>query len=147
MIKVYLIVVLILFSGCEKKYEHVIMDINSTSTVVPHKLAKRYKEYWENFSDNKFDKTYKIELPYLQFIKNISWYKNFRGTSTGNFSIEGVAAKKIDDNIIHIRTKIISNGQEEKFYDRWIFVNNVWYHYYYPSLLPPDIKEYRKRFN
>jgi len=138
------------FTGCEKKestkqYQYAFIDNNLTieNDIKDLKLLKRnFRDYWEASSRGDLNTSYMLELPYLNFIKPLEWYRDFKQDDKRHYKATMLQLKsETDDNeIALIRTNYKSNVMDINLTEKWIYVNGQWYHYYSQSLLPPPPK-------
>lgn len=134
-----LLLALILFSGCEKKYEYVSRDANvSLESKEARALVKRYEDYWEAKSKGEYDKSYRFELPYLNFLKHVRWYEQFHAADRKFYHVTLLYIEWDDKHPgkAKVRTKIDLKNNTYSFFDVWYSVNNRWYHTYSQSILP-----------
>jgi hypothetical protein len=126
-------------------YVYVSMDNNITVSkdiVKYEELKRRFSEYWEAASLNDFNTTYEYELPYLNFLKSLDWYIDFKQGSKKHYKVLTLDVKTEfgDSDIAIITMKVELNNFTRKIADKWVLVNGIWYHYYSQSLLPPPPK-------
>ncbi len=139
--KLFLLVLLLFFLGCEEKYTNVAIDqnisIDKNITNVEN-LKLRYQEYWEVFSKGEYDKSYAYELPYLNYIKSLQWYKDFNRIRKNDYKVSMLNIKSYpyDAKVALVRTRFQSPHKTFELSDRWVQVGDTWYHYYKQSLLP-----------
>lgn len=141
-VSIALVLSIILFSACERKYQFVSRDSNLTlNTDIEKKLSQRHLDYWEAYSQKKFDESFTFELPYLNFIKGKEWYDAFFSSNNQNYKIVQKGIKLTDKDSAIVTTKYIRKKNTYTFQDRWYRVNGTWYHWYRRSKLPkPDDK-------
>jgi len=136
-----LLAILFAFLGCSSSYTYV-SKLPSAETKKPilQQLSDRHLKFWELFSEKRFDDTYTIELPHLQFQKSLEWYHDFYSTNNKGYTVSQVAIKEVDDNrAIVITRSQTKGGLITEFEDRWVLVDQKWYHYFEFSKLPsPD---------
>jgi len=129
---------LFLFSGCSLSYQYAFMDpqlkIEEESL---KKLAQRDLLFWEYYSNKDFEKSYALELPHLRFLKSLEWYKTFNEPNRKGYKITLLSIKSIDDNKAIIQNKYEDSEENSLILeDRWVLVDEEWYHYFEFSRLP-----------
>ena len=125
-------------AGCASSYQYASKDPSLQITDERIKaLSERDLAYWEYFSKNDFDATYKYELPHLQYLKSLAWYKNFYASANKNFTMQQskITLVNSDRAIIkhHFRDK---EGNSLELEDRWVLVKDTWFHYFDLTKLP-----------
>jgi hypothetical protein len=141
---------MIIFIGCSKtdevetyKYvsidENISIDNNITNT---EKLITTYKKYWEASSKGDLNSTYTMELPYLNFIKSLKWYRDFKADDKHGYKATALKmeADALDHDVVYIRSNFKSKVMDVNLTEKWIYISGAWYHYYRQSLLPPPPK-------
>lgn len=132
--------------GCNDKYaDYVTTDQNLTieeSVLESENLLERYKEYWYYFGKGDYDNSYEYELPYLNFLKSLEWYKEFHQANQKNYRVTllSVTVEKNNANIVYMRSRFTTPTHGYELSDKWLRINNKWYHYYSQSILPPAPK-------
>ena len=100
-------------------------------------LTKSFQKYWKNRGEREFDKTYDQELPYLQYIHSRKWYKDFFIDAP---KFRKVLIKKVHSctqNVCILGILLFKDTSSPIYlYDKWIRVNDKWYHRYSDSYLP-----------
>jgi hypothetical protein len=98
-------------------------------------LKNKFIQYWSLRAEKKFDKTYKFEMPYLRYLYSKDWYEDFFSTAP---KIRKISIKKIDckNNICRIGIVLYTKRNYIYIFDKWIKVDNVWYHRFNDRLLP-----------
>lgn len=132
---IFCFLIILFLQGCEK-YKFASIDAN-ISDDIPSDLKKRYLNYWESKSKNDYKVTFTLELPYENYLKPLEEYISFQTATKTKYKIKALNIKKpfIDTFII---TSEIDFGYKKTLQnDKWIEVNGIWYHYYYPNILPP----------
>lgn len=132
----FFVFVFIFVLGCSQNYnKYVNVDSNIT---IDSDLKKRYLEYWLYKSEHNFEEAYKYELPYLNFVKNLEWYKEFNAESKKHFATNllKIDINKKDTDIVYIRSNFKAKYLDSNVTEKWIKVNGTWFHYYSQSLLP-----------
>lgn len=133
------------FFGCESKYTNVSLDqnisIDENVTLVSN-LEERYLQYWEAFSKGEYEKSYAYELPYLNYLKSLQWYKEFHRTRRTDYKVKllSIDIADNDSNIAYLKSEFISPRNTITLLDKWIKVENSWYHYYKQTILPEPPK-------
>lgn len=134
---IFFSVILLIFTGCEKKYKYSTLDQNLTfASDEARKLSKIHQKYWEMYSQKKFSNTYPYELAYMRFLHSLEWYKLFLASNKANYTViqEKIV---IDGNSAVVKTKhIYDNNKTAVFYDPWYNVNGTWQHEFKDSILP-----------
>lgn len=131
------------FSGCEKKYDYISKDVNLTiKDDKTEELVERSMDYWEAMSKGEYDRTYDYELPYLNFLKDRSWYIEFKTGSRTQYTVnlKRVTYDARDEDIAKITTFVDLGHTSYTFEDPWYNINGTWYHFYEQSLLPKRFK-------
>jgi hypothetical protein len=128
------------FGGCVSSYQFAFKDPSLQLKDESLKaLSQRDLSYWEHMSQKEFDASYDYELPYLRYLKSLEWYKNFNATNNQKFTI-----KQYDITLVDSHRAIIkhyyhgSDGHSLNLEDRWVLVQNEWFHYFELSKLPID---------
>ncbi len=130
------------FAACERhNVSNVTVDSNfSIDTQIENvdDLIDRYKNYWAYFSAKEFEKSFKYELPYLNYIKPLSWYKEFHSANVKKFSVKllDMQIEEGDSHIVYIRTRFHTKSDETVASDKWVLVDGEWYHFYSQTVLP-----------
>jgi hypothetical protein len=143
----FFLIPLLFFLGCEEKYKYVTLDSNLTFETLesPQVLKKRFQEYWEYRSQNNFQASYEYELPYLKLLKNKQAYQSFFSNNKySNISLKKVSSgnnQEADIALLWIK-KYNVNGETSQYQDKWVYIDNNWYHYYHASILPPAPRLY-----
>ena len=132
-----LLLLALLFSGCEKKYTHISRDANMTlKTPVEEALSERAMDYWEAFATKQFDEAYSYELPFQRYTKSLKWYKQFNKGNEKNYTLvqKEIVFKDADRAII--KTLFQMKNSHYMMSDKWYLVNGQWYHKMKTTLLP-----------
>lgn len=102
-------------------------------------LSARDLTYWEHFSQKEFDASYAYELPHLRYLKPLEWYKNFNAPNKQHYTME-----QYDITLVDAHRAIVKHYYKDKegnhleMEDRWVLVQNEWFHYFEFSKLPLD---------
>ncbi len=142
---------LILFViGCEKKtpekeYQYAFIDVNLTveNDIKELKVLKNnFRDYWEASSKGDLNASYALELPYLNFLKSLEWYRDFKADDKRHYTATmlRISSENNDSEVAFVRANYKSNVMDINLTEKWIYVNGEWYHYYSQSLLPPPPK-------
>ena len=148
----FYILVITLMLGCSREeinYQYVSIDekVRQSSNFEKNReLVKRFSEYWEATSLKDFETAYNYELPYLNFLKSLDWYLEFKTVSKKNFktTMLSLTEDKDDKDIVHVRLNIKSKKVDANVTEKWININGTWYHNYSQSILPPKPPRIRK---
>lgn len=112
------------------------LEINFASGILmKSSLKNRFVNYWNYRAHKEFYKTYKFELPYLKYIHPKEEYEDFFNDAP---RIKKVMVKHLEckDNICYVGM-VLKIGREYVYYkDKWIKVDNIWYHRFKDSALP-----------
>ncbi len=150
--KSFVIVVLctLFIMGCDKKelvtqYQYAFIDGNVTieNDIKDLKLLKNnFRDYWEASSKGDLNSSYSLELPYLNFLKSLAWYRDFKQDDKRHYKATMLHIKAEDDDneVAFVRTNYKSDVMDINLTEKWIYVNGQWYHFYSQSLLPPPPK-------
>jgi len=106
---------------------------------LPKDLKVRILNYWENRSKKNFEATYQIELPYLKYLHTKEWYEKFFQDATLFSKVKIKKITQCDENICTVGLLLNPKFSPETnifLYDKWIKVDNLWYHKYVDSALP-----------
>jgi len=105
---------------------------------IPNALKERFIEYWSNRGEKKFNVTYSMELPYLQYIHSKNWYKNFFSSAPTITKIEVLNKKQCTKKSCLLWMALYKQNYQEPIYlyDKWLKINGMWYHKYDDSILP-----------
>ena len=136
-----LVASLLAFVGCEKRFEHVIIDdrnVTTNNNQQYERLVQRYAEYWDCMSKKDFDCAYRYEMPYQRFLHDLHWYKSFNRNNDQNYKIILLGIIPKEENKVLVKSKFISNDKKVTyvFYDKWYNVDDEWFHRMKVSLLP-----------
>ncbi len=141
---------LVLLVGCNKKgpqkeYIYAFVDENLSvdgNITQPHQLQERFRDYWEASSRGDLNASYALELPYLNFLKSLEWYRDFKADDKRHYkaTMLRVASEKGDGDVALVRTNYQSDVMDINLTEKWIYTNGQWYHFYSQSLLPPPPK-------
>ncbi|GEM_PF-1221468 len=142
---------LILFVlGCEKKnpekeYQYAFIDVNLTvenDIKELEVLKNNFRNYWEASSIGDLNASYALELPYLNFLKSLEWYRDFKADDKRHYTATmlRISSENNDSEVAFVRANYTSDVMDINLTDKWIYVNGEWYHYYSQSLLPPPPK-------
>ncbi len=142
---IFSVLLMIFIIGCSKEnktYQYVITpeDIIDTSNVRDkEQFVERFSDYWEATSRNDFDKAYAYELPYLNFLKSVDWYYEFKKASKRKFTVRllRITPEQDDADILNVRINFKSKQLDTNVTEKWIYINGHWYHSYSQSILPP----------
>ena len=144
---VILFPIIFLINGCSLKIphspnvsysKHVKIDSRKTKL-----LVKRFIEYWDSRIKGDAQKAWKYELPYQRYMMNFDLYKRLIGMYK-NAKIELSAISFRDKNTAIIERKISVHKKIWKKKDKWIYVQDNWYHKFYQSIFPPKTEEEAK---
>ncbi len=138
------------FVGCDKssslqQYQYAFIDNNLTveHDVKDLKLLKNnFRNYWEASSKGDLNTSYALELPYLNFLKSLQWYRDFKQDDKRHYkaTMLRITSEKDDNEVAYIRTNYHSDVMDINLTEKWIYISGQWYHYYSQSLLPPPPK-------
>ncbi len=140
------ILLLVIFMiGCSKEsktYQYVTVSndlLKSATQPKEHTFIERFSDYWEANSLNDFEAAYAYELPYLNFLKSLDWYLDFKKTAKRRYNITllEITPDSKDDDIIYARVHFDGKNLDVNLTEKWIFINDIWYHSYSQSILPP----------
>ncbi len=150
-----IILITSIFFGCSEKeqvqtFKYVSIDANvsiDNNISNPKELITVYKKYWEAASSGDLNATYAMELPYLNFIKSLQWYRDFKQNDKHGYKVTMLKmnADKNDNEIAYVRSNYKSKVMDVNLTEKWILINTDWYHYYRQSLLPPAPKPIRAK--
>ena len=131
-LKLIIFLVIMMWSiGCSQKTTFVKIDPKyQVKSSHLKQLERRYKEYWNSFSQKRFKKSYYYELPHQRFIYSLQWYQDFNKPNDQNYTIILKSIKLKNDYEAHIKSQYVSsdNKTSSNFIDKWYFVNGKWYH-------------------
>ena len=128
---------LIVMSGCEKKYTYVTTEEGFKATTDKERaLVESFKEYWEYFSAKEFEKAYPYEVAYERFLHDLTWYKKFNSANYKGYKLTIIALEKVEDDIYDVKSNYSYEGDGYTFLDRWYYVDGKWQHTMKTSLLP-----------
>lgn len=129
---------LLVLSGCGISYQYASFDPNlKIENDLSSSLKEKNVRYWEYSSKKEFDKTYEMELPHLRFQKSLEWYKSFNAGNRQGYKVTLLSINVIDDTRAITQNRYEDDeGNSHVFEDRWVFVENEWYHYFEFSKLP-----------
>lgn len=131
------LVLLLLFTGCNKKRTYAYKDNNlSLNSDKELLLSKRHLDYWEALSKKDLKSAYMYEMPYQRFIRSFEWYSDFlQGNKKGYHIIQKEITFK-EENIANIKTIYKEKKNRHLFNDTWYYVGNQWFHKMKVSKLP-----------
>jgi len=112
------------------------LEINfSSGVLMQSNLKKRFVEYWNNRAHKQFYKTYDLELPYLKYLYSKDWYEDYFSNAP---RIKKISIKRVNckDNICKIGMVLKIYKNSVYYTDKWIKVDNVWYHRFNDNALP-----------
>lgn len=112
------------------------LEINfANGVLMPSNLKNRFISYWSFRANKEFYKTYKFELPYLKYIHPKEEYEDFFADAPRikRISIKNISCK---NNICYIGMVLSIYKNKVYYKDKWIKVDNVWYHRFKDSALP-----------
>ena len=112
------------------------LEINfANGVLMKSDLKERFVNYWNYRAHKEFSKAYNFEMPYLRYIHSKEEYEDFFANAP---RIKKISVKRIDckDNFCIIGMDI--SIYKKTFYkiDKWIKVDNTWYHRYDDRVLP-----------
>ena len=107
-------------------------------------LLERFIQYWQNRVDGKIEDAWKYELPYQKYVTGFKQYKSLIGSYKG-YHIQLIEIKQVAPNVVIVTRKVYKtdpNNATTK-YDKWIKIDNTWYHKFYQNVFPPkSIEEF-----
>ncbi len=140
-IPVGILLCLMMISCSDKQASSQYVSIDENLTLQSKKdraLANRFIEYWDARSTHQFDKSYKYELPYDRYLKDIKQYRAELAVTLENYHVKMDKIEYLDaDKRValvyrtYTREKVLL-----KIKSKWIFVNGTWYRKYDFSLFP-----------
>jgi len=138
------------FAGCDRQvsepqYQYAYIDNNLSieNDIKELKLLKNnFRNYWEASSQGDLNSSYALELPYLNFLKSLEWYVDFKNDDKRHYkaTMLRISSENNDDEVALVRANYKSDVMDINLTEKWIYVNGQWYHYYSQSLLPPPPK-------
>ena len=112
------------------------LEINfANGVLMKSDLKKRFVNYWNYRAHKEFSKAYNFEMPYLRYIHPKEEYEDFFANAP---RIKKISVKKIEckGNVCYVGM-VLKIYKNEVFYkDKWIKVDNTWYHRYRDRALP-----------
>lgn len=132
------------FTGCVSSYQYAsVSPTFKTESTALESLKERNLLFWEYFSNKEFDKSYELELPHLRFQKSLAWYKGFYEPNRKGYKITLISIDPIDEYRAIVKN-LYEDSEENRFVmeDRWVLVNEKWYHYFEFSKLPSADKPF-----
>lgn len=112
------------------------LEINFANGVLMQSdLKNRFVDYWNYRAHKEFDKTYNYEMPYLKYLHSKEEYEDYFEDAP---RIKKIIVKNINckNNICYISLLLKIYHNYVFFKDKWVKVDNIWYHRYNDMLLP-----------
>lgn len=136
----FILSIIVLGAGCSHSMNYQFATIDSSLVLKEDKLkhlSKRHQEFWEYFSSKNFDKSYTYELPHLQFLKSLDWYKEFNTPNIQGYKVIQLSIEEVEKDKAIVKYRYEKKGHQSLLIDdRWVFVDGEWYHYFEFSKLP-----------
>ena len=139
---IYLVV--LFFQGCLEKQSSLAKTANSHDIGKEKQLVQRFQNYWQHRSSCEIEKAFYYELPYQQYLLGLQEYLSQmdRRYCDAKVSLEKIEFNKENPNIAIIVRKVkLKNGHQYLAKDKWIYVDNQWYHKFYQTIFPPEEEE------
>jgi len=135
------ILILSLFNGCSEKHKYTKTDIELVLKTDDEKnLANRVLKYWNYMSQHQFEKSYKMELPYQQYLYPLEKYKIINSGNNKHYYMT-ITNIKIKDNNATVSLKYKLHNTKLHLTDKWIKIKEIWYHKKRIKKLPNNIDE------
>ena len=121
------------------------IDLSAAEVSIPKNiqisknLENRISDYWGKRAENDFKSTYSIELPYLNYIHSRKWYKKCFHNAATFSNVDIIKVFKCDSEICTLGLELTDEDTtDSKIFikDKWINIDNTWYHRYDDSPLP-----------
>lgn len=131
---------LILFLGCSQpSSQYVSLDANLTlHSEKEEALAERFVTYWDARSTNNYKKSYALELPSYRFLASLEQHivKLPIHKKVPHVTLHSIELIDLKRNI----AAVTSLHNQHKAVEKWIYIDNKWYHRYYrPDFPEADI--------
>jgi len=110
-------------------------EINFHNVSIDNSLKTKFTKYWTYRANREFSKTYKYELPYLQYIHSKEWYEDFFMLAPRIKKID-IKNIKCKNNICFIGMILKIGKNKTYFRDKWIKVDKIYYHRFNDNPLP-----------
>lgn len=138
-----LLVITLFFIACENKYTYSEIDDNLTIKDKHLKeLSMRFLSYWDLKSQGKYKETFNYELAYQRYIKPIDEYEQFHKGNRTFFHVKLVSIDLIDKNTAMLtKTMTMDNGKIYTEVEKWLYIDNEWWHKVRLSKLPGHSKK------
>jgi len=137
---VFIIFALLAFFGCESKVEkYEYKDVNISLTPSSKKealLVQRFAQYWHKRLNGDYNSSYDFELPSQRYLVSLKEYKNVLGLYKGSKADLVHISYPHPDIAIVTRKMRIKNKAFTRL-DKWLFIDDNWYHKFYQTALPP----------
>lgn len=101
-------------------------------------LAKRFIEYWDARIKGDTARSWKYELPYMQYIFPYESYKSMARGYYGKKVVLMRIEPQNDNEAIVIRKVYIAPDHFLIKKDKWLYIKDNWYHKFYQAILPPQ---------
>jgi len=123
----------ILLDGCSVKSYNFIIQNKKATKKMDRKLFYRFAEYWDAIRKKNFERSYKMELPYIQYVYDISYYKK----ALQNIQVKKIEVYKVEykDPVYIITIKLGNSWQK----DKWIEIDGEYYHILKDPILFPKM--------
>ncbi len=126
-------IVILAFNGCAIKYTE---NVKHTDKLKDNKFKKAFLQYWTYMFHKKYDKAYKMELPYFRFLYSKKDYISKENLSNYKKLIINSIKKK--GNIYEV--DMVQEGNPVLIQDKWLYMDGKYYHVQDDFLLYPKMR-------
>ncbi len=109
----------------------------NNSLLIPSSLKEKFISYWQARANKEFYKTFNYEMPYLRYLYSKDWYEDFFSSSPRFKSIY-VKNFECKGNICFFTLLLKPKYSKDTIFykDKWVKVDNTYYHRFNDLLLP-----------